>query len=179
MGKPCQDPTSPTPGAVPAPAGQHSRSDVELFSSWEEPTHSRLDSCPASREVETGCWVLRYREDPAVLEWSEWKKIWTVFSMQHVHSELLHEVRTVEFIHTNRQWCNGSWLRGAGFALRAGFHRAQLYVQINCCKWKCYPACLLSQKMGMIPLWKVSWIMSYFLSILRIQIIGVSFLTNL
>ena len=33
MGKPCQEPTSPTPGAVPAPAGQHSRSDVELFSS--------------------------------------------------------------------------------------------------------------------------------------------------
>ena len=33
MGKLCQEPTSPTPGAVPAPAGQHSRSDVELFSS--------------------------------------------------------------------------------------------------------------------------------------------------
>ena len=26
-----------------------------------------------------------------------------LLSMQHVHSELLHEVRTVEFIHTNRQ----------------------------------------------------------------------------
>ena len=60
MGKPVQDPTSPTPGAVPAPAGQHSRSDVELFSSGEEPTHSRFDSCPASREVETGCCLVGY-----------------------------------------------------------------------------------------------------------------------
>ena len=30
-GKPCQEPTSPTPGAVLAPAGQHSRSDAELL----------------------------------------------------------------------------------------------------------------------------------------------------